>query len=81
MEKKVAYGNVHFYYTNDLGRSKSMMVYGAEKQDNKYLCILWDNMTGEHCGSGYMSKEEITDFLGHYGITNPNLSDLEFTYS
>ena len=81
MEKKVAYGNVHFNYTNDIGRSKSIIIYGADKQDDKYCCMLWDNTTGEYCGKGYMSKETITEFLEHYGIKNPDLSDLEITYS
>jgi hypothetical protein len=80
-KKQVAYGNARFNYTNDIGRSKSLMVYGADKQDDKYCCVIWDNTTGEYCGSGYKTKEEITEFLAHYGIKNPDLSGLEITYS
>ena len=68
--------NKFIRYTNDLGRSKTIAVYGGNKKDGKYKCVIWDNETGANCGSSYQAKEEIIKFLAHYGV-NADLSELE----
>lgn len=55
-----------FYkYTNDLGRKKEIWI---TKDEDKYTYSLWDLATGEHCGSGESTKEDLIDFLSHYEI-------------
>ena len=78
-KKRVAYGNAFFRYTNDIGRSKTLAVYGSHKQGDKYAISLWDNETGADCGRGFKTKKEIIEFLAHYGV-NADLSDLEMEY-
>ena len=79
MEKRISYGNKFFRYTNDIGRSKTLAVYGCQKQGNKYAVSLWDNETGSDCGRGYKTKAEIIEFLAHYGV-DADLSELEVEY-
>lgn len=56
-----------FDYTNSLGISKRLVV--GEPKDGKYPVTLWEMRHGEFCGSGEMTREELNDYLEHFGIT------------
>lgn len=72
--------NKFIRYTNDIGRSKTIAIYGGNEKDGKYKCVIWDNETGEHCGSAYQTPQDITNFLAHYNV-EVDLSDLVLTIS
>lgn len=55
-----------FQYTNSLGLHKELVVY--EKVDGKYPVTLWSLDTGDFCGRGDMTTQELNDYLKHYGI-------------
>lgn len=55
-----------FDYTNDLGARKKLCVYPLE--NGKHHVILWCMENGELAGSGYMTPEELKNYLAHYGI-------------
>jgi len=56
-----------YFYTNDLGfRKKFEIIY--KREDGTYSTAIWSMNTGDLCGGGNMTKEEIIDFLKHYGI-------------
>lgn len=57
-----------YNYINDLGCPKRIDIDVENPKDNKYYSIIWNMQNGELCGSGYNSKEELIDFLMHYGI-------------
>ena len=54
-----------YYYTNDTGYHKKLVI---EEKDGKYYVQLWSMDTGDFCGSGEMTKDELDAFLKHYGI-------------
>lgn len=58
-----------YHYTNDLGILKRISIGALNPITNKYPVTLWELAHGELCGSGEMTKEEINEFLAHYGIT------------
>lgn len=55
-----------FQYTNSWGLHKELVVY--EKVDGKYPVTLWSLDTGDFCGRGDMTTQELNDYLKHYGI-------------
>lgn len=55
-----------YHYTNDMGYHKILHV--EETDNNTYSCQIWSRDTGDFCGSGTLSKQELQDFLTHYGI-------------
>ena len=55
-----------FQYTNNMGYHKELTVY--EKVDGKYPVMLWSLDTGDYCGKGNMTTQELNDYLKHYGI-------------
>ena len=57
--------NTVYTYTNKLGRRKELWVDKEPSKDheNKYCNVIWDLATGEFCGSGYNTKEEIDEML------------------
>ena len=56
-----------FDYTNMLGYHKRLTINCLPK-NNKYFCTLWSRDTGDCCGSGWMSKQEINELLANYGL-------------
>lgn len=56
-----------YNYTNDLGYHKKLII--GELKDGKYSVTLWSNDTGDFCGTGSMTPQQLTDFLIHYHIT------------
>jgi hypothetical protein len=63
MEKSIR----KFQYINAYGIKKQLNVY--EMVNNKYPVELWATRYGEYCGSGEMTKQELNDYLEHFGIT------------
>ncbi len=59
---------VSFSYTNSLGYPKKLVV-SAPNETGKYPVILWEMLHGEFCGSGEMTREELNDYLAHFGIS------------
>lgn len=57
-----------FHYTNDIGYHKTLAVY--EKENDKYPVMLWSRDTGDFCGSGKLTEQELKGYLKHYGITD-----------
>lgn len=55
-----------FRYTNSLGFHKELVVY--EKVDGKYPVTLWSLDTGDWCGNGNMTIQELNDYLKHFDI-------------
>lgn len=56
-----------YTYINGLGRMKKIVT--GKKKNGKYPFTLWDIQTGEFCGWGERTPEELQDFLDdHYGI-------------
>lgn len=56
-----------FQYTNALGLPKKLVVYDLN-EEGKYPVTLWEMTHGEFCGSGAMTKNELNDYLAHFGI-------------
>ena len=57
---------LEYTYTNDLGYLKKIVIESVD--DGKFHCRLWSMDTGELCGSGDMTADELREFLHHYGI-------------
>ena len=55
-----------FEYVNAMGIRKKLTVYPMK--EGKYPVSLWIAETGENCGMGTATAEEIKNFLAHYGI-------------
>lgn len=55
-----------FRYTNSMDYHKELAVY--EKVDGKYPVTLWSLDTGDFCGKGNMTTQELNDYLKHFGI-------------
>lgn len=55
-----------FRYTNSMGYHKELAVY--EKVKGKYPVMLWSLDTGDLCGTGNMTTQELNDYLRHFGI-------------
>ena len=53
-------------YVNDIGRFKKIVVYAPK--DGKYPFDLWSNETGDFCGHGMKTREELNEFFQHYRI-------------
>ena len=62
---KIAKG-CKYVYTNDIGRSKTIIVFKGEVMD--YDINIWDNATGEFCGIKEMTKKQLQEYFEHYGI-------------
>ena len=58
-----------FEYTNSLGIPKKLVVYDPNEQ-GKYPVTLWEMRHGEFCGSGEMTRDELNDYLKHFGISD-----------
>lgn len=56
-----------FRYTNALGVPKKLVV-AEPNAEGKYPVTLWEMIHGEMCGSGTMTKDELNDYLDHFGI-------------
>jgi hypothetical protein len=55
-----------YHYTNDLSYRKILLV--EESHNGKHQFQLWSQDTGDFCGSGEFTPQELQDFLRHYGI-------------
>ena len=55
-----------YYYTNDLGAHKKLVVYPLE--NGKHPVTLWCMDNGEFAGSGHVTPEKLKEWLAHYGI-------------
>ena len=53
-----------YNYHNDFGYYKKLVVY--PKKNGKYPVIIWNNGTGDNCGSGELTEEQLNEFLRHY---------------
>jgi hypothetical protein len=58
---------LEYTYTNDLGYHKKIVIESID--DGKFHCQLWSMDTGDFCGQGDMTADELRAFLHHYGIT------------
>jgi len=56
----------NFQYVNAMGYRKELLVY--EKTNGKYYVTLWSLDTGDFCGSGHMTTQELNDYLKHFGV-------------
>ena len=53
-------------YVNDIGEMKKIVVYPMK--DGKYPFSLWSLRTGDFCGNGEKTAEELNEFYQHYRI-------------
>lgn len=60
--------NKHFIYTNSLGYVKELVVCMTPNDEGKYPVTLWCRTNGEYAGSGEMTRQEINDYLEHFGV-------------
>lgn len=58
-----------FKYTNSMGIPKKLVVSDPNEQ-GKYPVTLWEMLHGEFCGSGEMTRDELNDYLKHFGISD-----------
>lgn len=57
-----------YTYVNDIGRTKRIDISINDPEKEKYHVVLWDVKTGEFCGSGYKTKEELIHYFNYYHI-------------
>lgn len=57
-----------YCYTNKIGRLKRLEVRTEKTKEGKYWYVIWDVMTGECCGGGENTAEELASFLSYYGL-------------
>lgn len=53
-------------YINDMGHNKKIVIF--EPKDDKYPFELWSNQTGDWCGNGKKTKEELNEYFEHYHV-------------
>lgn len=53
-------------YRNDYGLLKEMII--KPKEDGTYDCQLWCLDTGNYCGSGNLTREQLNKLCEHYGL-------------
>lgn len=53
-------------YINDLNEPKKLVVHPLK--NGVYMCTLWSRRTGDFCGSGKLTSDELHDMLAHYGL-------------
>lgn len=59
---------LNYTYKNGLGHAKTLTVYIKTNENGKFPIEIWDNKTGENCGSGECTKDQIVAFLNNYEI-------------
>ena len=59
-----------YNYRNDKGYYKKLVVY--PKQNDKYPISIWNNETGDYCGSGEITEEQLNEFFKHYHFISAN---------
>jgi hypothetical protein len=52
-----------------MGIPKKLVVSDPNEQ-GKYPVTLWEMLHGEFCGSGEMTRDELNDYLKHFGISD-----------
>ena len=57
-----------YNYVNDIGHLKKIVIDNKKNKNGKYNFSLWSLQTGDFCGNGEKTKEDIDDFLKHYKI-------------
>jgi hypothetical protein len=67
LDKKGMEIMLEYTYTNDLGYHKKIVVESVK--DGKFHCQIWSMDTGDFCGCGDKTADELREFLHHYGIT------------
>jgi len=55
-----------FKYTNSKGYHKELAVY--KKVNGKYPVMLWSLDTGDLCGKGNLTAQELKDYLKQFDI-------------
>lgn len=58
-----------YNYVNALGLHKELVVHVPPNTDGTYDTEIWCMDTGDLVSTGNNTKEEIVNFLNHYGIT------------
>ena len=53
-------------YVNDIGHLKKIIVY--KPKNGLYPFSLWSMQTGDFCGSGEKTRDELNEFFAHYKI-------------
>lgn len=53
-------------YINDINEPKRLVVYPLE--NGAHPCTLWSRRTGELCGGGNLTPDELREWLAHYGL-------------
>ena len=56
-----------YTYVNDIGEPKKIVI-GEKNTDDTFPIFLWSLRTGDYCGGGKMTKEELEHYFNHYGI-------------
>ena len=68
-----------YTYINKLGVRKQLVIDMEPVKGGKYHVTMWDLDHGNYTGSGYMTVEEIDNFLAAYNI-NESFSALIESY-
>ena len=55
-----------YHYVNDYGYNKKLLI---DEEEEEMPFSIWSMDTGDFCGAGTMTREQLNDFLQHYGIT------------
>ena len=57
-----------YNYINGIGEPKKIIISTEKNENGNYSFTLWSNRTGDFCGSGEKTKEQIKKYLKHYNI-------------
>jgi hypothetical protein len=53
-------------YINSINEPKKLVIYPLK--DRVYPFILWSRRTGDFCGHGHLTPDELHNWLVHYGL-------------
>ena len=57
-----------YFYTNELGVEKMISIDDNPNEDNEYGFYIMNVATGDHCGVGAMTEDDMNSFFSHYNI-------------
>ena len=56
-----------YAYINDIGERKIIYVEESDKV-GMYTITIWSVRTGDFCGTSIFTRNQLKDFLNHYGV-------------
>lgn len=62
----------YYDYINDIGEPKILILHKYPNLQGLTSFQIWSQSTGDYCGSGYMTPQQLEDFCNHYKITVDN---------